>query len=298
MHIQKLLLSAVGIWLVLNAWGQAHQLPSKERFQQSKTQWNKLQKQCKQTYAYTLLNSAHGRKIETRVIVQNGVVTAALATTIIPHQTTQRTAFVPDTAQRIFTMEQVYQDVEQRIWPKAGKNLQMTYDDQGVLQIAGYERVGCKGDCYEGYRIKDIRLKLGIQEQIILSMVKWEQQKAQWNNTYYFIALSGGKAAGFSSERTIYVRNGKVIKVSEVRVDYKTNTSSRRLYTSSERRKTGNLDGFYTYALTKVASISPDKKDLFFKTSESGLINLVGIAPKNCEGDCFIGYTIARIRSF
>ena len=273
------------------------QPPSKEQFQQSKTQWIKLQKQCKQTYAYTLLASAHGRTIETRVVVQSGQVTAALMTTKIPNQATQRTAFEPAPTQGIFTMEKIYQDIEQRIWLKAGQNLKISYDNEGILQEAGYERVGCKGDCYEGYRIKDIRLKLGIQERIILSMVKWEQQKAQWNNTYYFIAISGGKAAGYSSERTIYVRNGKVIKVSEVRVNYKTNTSSRRLYTRTERSKTGNLDGFYTYALTKVAPVSPDKKDVYFKTGESGLISLVGTALKNCEDGCFTGYTIARIRS-
>ncbi|OJJ15544.1 hypothetical protein BKI52_37295 [marine bacterium AO1-C] len=272
--------------------------PLKEKFQQSKAQWAKLQKQCKQTYAYTLLNSAHGRKVETRVVVQNGLVTAALATTTIPNRATQRTAFAPNASRRILTLDEIYQDVEKRIWPAAGQNLKITYNDKGILQNAGYERVGCKGDCYEGYRIKNISLQLGIQEQIIVSMVKWEQQKAKWNNTYYFIAISGGKAQGFRSERTIYVRNGEIIKVAEVRDDYKANTSSRRLYTRAERRKTGTLDAFYTYALTKVASVSPDKKDLFFKTGESGFVSLVGTATKNCEGDCFTGYTIARIRTF
>ena len=282
--------------MVVSAMAQP-KVPSKENFKKSEAQWAKMAAKSKGNYAYSLLATAHGRKIETRVIVQNGVVTGALMTTRVPGKPTQRTAFEPNPSRHIYTLEKVYQDIEKRIWPKFKSQLKITYNKQGLLQEAGYERVGCKGDCYEGYRIADISLKLGVREQIILSMVKWTKQKAVWNNSYLFVVISGGKAAGFRSERTVYVRNGEIIKVADVRVNYKTNTSSRRLYTRAERKKTGTLDSFYAYAITKVAPLSPKDKDIFFRTDDNGLIALAGSAIKGCEDDCFTGYNISRIQA-
>lgn len=282
--------------MVVSAMAQP-KLLSKADFKKSEAKWERLAAKCKGSYAYSLLATARGRKIETRVVVQSGIVAAALMTTKVPGKPTQRTAFEPNPSRRIFTLARIYQDIEKRIWPKFKNQLKITYNKQGLLQEAGYERVGCKGDCYEGYRVADISLNLGIREQIILSMAKWAKQKEAWNNSYLFVVVSGGKAAGFRSERTVYVRNGEIIKVADVRVNYKTNTSSRRLYTRAQRKKTGTLDAFYAYALTKIAPLSPKEKDIFFRTDDNGLIALAGSAIKGCEGDCFTGYNISRIQA-
>lgn len=282
-------LFSLTLLLTWTSHAQAQRINRKLR--KSEARWQQLKTKAGNTYSFMLHASAHGRKISTTIVVKAGKIAAALQTISVPGKPTQRAALSQLQLNNTPTLDQIYANITHKILPKAGKNLKLSFNKQGLLQEAGYERVGCKGDCYEGYQISHLTTGMNIKARAIISWVKWENQKTAWNNNYVFVRHTQYKAGAIQMRKTITVRQGKVIKVVEL-----TTGGSRRLYTKVQRRKTPTLDTVYLYALETLPKVSATKNKLYFKTVASGLVSLVGSSFKNCVDDCFNGYEISDIR--
>lgn len=285
----------VVVILVLGSQGGKAQDAREALLQKSKRQWQKLKTVSQGTYAYFLKTTAHGRSINTEVIVQAEKVVGALRTIQVPGKAAQVQGLVPEQIQRLVTLDKVYDNVAAKLKSSSAKGLKLVFDQQGLLQNAGFERTGCKGDCYEGYKIDRIKLKLGPREKVAVSLTKWLEFRTQWSNSYSFVRQVGGQARKFSAERLITVHEGKIIKVAETRTDFREGSSSRRLYTKPQMKRVKTLDQIYQYALKKLANHSSKTATYLFQVSRNGLLSLVGTQLKGCEDDCFRGYNISRI---
>lgn len=288
-------ITIVVVMLVLGSQNGKTQDSKQALLQKSKKQWQKLKTASQGTYAYTLKTTAHGRSVHTEVIVQAKKVVGALRTVQVSGQAMQVHGLVPKQMQHLVTLDKIYDDIAAKLKSSSANRLKLAFDQQDLLQNAGFERIGCKGDCYEGYKIDNIKFELGLREKVAISLTKWLAFRTRWNNSYSFVRQVGGRARKFSAEKVITVHEGKIIKVAETRTDFRQGASSRRLYTKSQMRRVKTLDQVYQYALKKLANYSGKTETFLFQVSENGLLSLVGIQLKGCEDDCFRGYNISRI---
>ena len=148
---------------------------------------------------------------------------------------------------------------------------------------------------------------IAYENQFIKSEKAFNVFKVENNNSYKFV-LHISSWTNFSSETTIYVQNGKV-----VRRDYiakqgvwengRWNFIILEEYTEVENEintqvklpKAITLDQIYSEAKNELLKVNSKENTIYFETENEGMISSVGYAPKGCQDDCFKGYNISGI---
>ncbi|EAY27257.1 hypothetical protein [Microscilla marina] len=283
----------LSLWLWVGQLAQAQ--TATQQLKQSQKKWQKMAAKVGFNYSFHLLESARGRNFRTIVTVKQGKVAGAVQrVSISPGTPPLYTPLSQQALKRLPTLGQVYDQAIGGIVKKAGKNLQLYFDKRDLLVQAGYEEVGCKGDCYKGYKIADIRLTLGAIEQLIVSWTAWVDFKTQCNNRYSFIIQTKQPTDQLEVEKNILVDKGKIIKLVETRV--KQGRASRRLYTKAERYKAAQMDKIYENAFVQLSSPPQSNQQHWVKFANNGLLSMSGFLLKNCPSDCFRGFSIVRLR--
>ncbi len=284
------------LWLTVTSLAQA-QTPT-QQLKKSQQQWLKLAKELDFSYSFDLLGKTRGRTFRTVVAVKRGkVVGAVQLMTSSPSTSTEYNPVPKTQLKRLPTLSKVYQEAIDKIVKKAGKNLRLNFDKKGLLVQAGYERVGCKGDCYEGYRIGGINLKKhNPQAQLVMSWSAWATTKKAWNNQYMFTTKHTRLDKDLMMEKTVTVRQGKIIKVVEVRSQ--AGNASRRLYTRAERYRVGQMDKIYQRYFTVFSKPPAHNQQHVVYLAENGLIASIGAQVIDCTVDCFKIFSISNLRKW
>lgn len=269
-----------------------------QQLRQSQQKWLKLAQQNNFNYSFDLLGKARGRTYRTRVVVkQDKVVGAVQIMTTSPGASPLYSPLSQRALKRLLTLSQVYQKALDKIVKEAGTDLRLHFNKKGLLAQAGYERVGCKGDCYEGYRIDYIRFKkFDPQTQLIVSWSAWATMKEAWNNQYVFITKHERVDKALFVEKTMTVRDGKIIKVVEVR--NQDGNASRRLYTRPERSKVAQMDEIYQHYFKVFAKPPAHNQQHAIYLNKHGLIASIGAQIIDCTLHCFEGFSITSIRKW
>ena len=131
--------------------------------------------------------------------------------------------------------------------------------------------------------------------------------KEKNNNSYKFI-LHIHSWSGFSSETTVYVQNGKVVRRDYVATlgvweNDKWNFTILEEYTETENEintnvngpKAVTLDEVYSKAKNELLKVNSKENTIYFETKNEGMISSVGYVPQGCQDDCFRGYQISGI---
>lgn len=138
----------------------------------------------------------------------------------------------------------------------------------------------------------------------------FEKFKQQNNNSYKFV-LYIGSWTNFTSETTIYVQNGKVVKRDYtarqgVWQNDKWNYTTLEEYSETESNinthvngpKAVTLDEIYTKAKNELLKVNSKENKIFLETENNGMISSVGYVPNGCQDDCFRGYSISSIDAY
>lgn len=284
------------LWLAITPSAQAQKATKKLKKSQKK--WLKLAKQQDFSYSFHLLGKARGRTFRTVVAVKEGkVVGAVQLMTSSPNAPTEYNPVPKAQLKQLPTLSKIYQEAMDNIVKKAGKNLRLNFDKRGLLVQAGYERVGCKGDCYEGYRIDGINFKKqDAQSQLVISWSAWATTKEAWNNQYIFTTTHTQPDKDLVVEKTVTIRQGKIIKVIEVR--NQAGNASRRLYTRAERYKVGQMDKIYQRYFVVFSKPSAPNQQPMIYLDKNGLIASIGTQDIDCTSNCLKGFSISHLRKW
>lgn len=137
------------------------------------------------------------------------------------------------------------------------------------------------------------------------SFKAWKNFKASTNNSYQY-QVTSGSWTGYSSETTITVKDGKVIKRSylaktierpsnQVVVHEEWTENEATINSHNNGASAITLDAIYQKAKTDWLLKRKDAST-YFEVKNDGMISSCGYVEKNCMDDCFNGVHIAFIK--
>ncbi|AMR33398.1 hypothetical protein A0256_19220 [Mucilaginibacter sp. PAMC 26640] len=142
-------------------------------YDKSYSAWQLFRKSVNNSYSYvTYGGSVFGYYSESKITVQNGRITSRdfvarnfkpgtdSLVVIASWEESGNTLNTHGNASYFFTLDDIYQQAK-NVWLNvdANKNdVYFTVDDLGLITSAGSVEKGCQDDCFNGIRIKDIKV--------------------------------------------------------------------------------------------------------------------------------------------
>ncbi|NJW53491.1 hypothetical protein [Salinimicrobium oceani] len=137
------------------------------------------------------------------------------------------------------------------------------------------------------------------------SRAAWKELKRQNGDSYLYSILEQSWT-GVGSETTIEVEKGKVKRryfiafvISEVDgskeiTDRYEETTKKEIGKHSLGAPPYTIDDLYHTCISKYLTVDHDANEVFFETTEEGLMILCGFVPIGCQDDCYRGIRISH----
>ena len=166
-NIYKITLALILMMAMFQAQAQKSNKGLMKKVYASKTKWEKLKKESKNSYTYVIARTSTlgAFTVRTYVTVKRGRVTKAYRTTQNFKKKNssegKRKKLSRKERKKLKTLDEIYAFAAEKLAKKSAKKNYISFKtfDNGLIKQAGFTPMNCADDCFEGYTIDKIDLK-------------------------------------------------------------------------------------------------------------------------------------------